>query len=258
MAPERDWDLDEVDEEVLGAARELVASRFSADAAAILAESALGERRSAKSDLDLVVIEDGADSRWEGLHGGRWPVEMFMSDQVGWKHCVDREVRDRRPLVMQITATGVPLRNNVTTSHAQRDARRLLGQGPAALTPAERALQRRLLTDLVDDLEDAGQGPERHFVIEATFRQSAELWLMSNRRWLGWGKWLARALSETAPDLSTELAVAVQAADRGDISPLVAVAKRVLDDAGGRVQSDWVDPVPGPRPGSRAPHNRSG
>jgi hypothetical protein len=93
-------------------------------------------------------------------------------------------------------------------------------------------------------LEDAGQGPERQFVIEATFRQSAELWLMANRRWLGTGKWLARAISEEAPELSAELAAAVQVAHQGDSSRLLAVARFVLDGAGGPVRSDWVDPVP--------------
>jgi len=244
VPPQPDGDVDRVDEEVLAAAREVVASRSPAFRSAILAESALGQRRSPRSDLDLVVIEDGAVSRWEGTHGGRWPVEMFIGDLEGWERCVATEVRDRRPLVLQITATGVPLTTNSTTTDVQRNARRLLTRGPSPLTPSELGLQRRLLTDLVDDLEDARQGSERHFVIEATFRQSAELWLMSNRQWLGWGKWLARALSETAPELSDELAVAVQASHQGDISRLVAVAQLVLQDAGGPVRSDWVDPLP--------------
>jgi hypothetical protein len=75
-------------------------------------------------------------------------------------------------------------------------------------------------------------------VIEATFRQSAEFWLMSNRQWLGSRKWLAKAVSEKAPELSTELAVAVQVAHQGDTSRLLAVARFVLDGAGGPVRSD--------------------
>ena len=79
-------------------------------------------------------------------------------------------------------------------------------------------------------------------MIEATFRQSAELWLLKNRQWLGSGKWLARAFNKKAPDLSTELAVAVSAAHQGDTSRLVSVAQLVLNDSGGPVRSDWVDP----------------
>ena len=245
MVAQPDRDGDKVDKEVLAAARDLVASRFPSATSAILAESALGESRSSKSDLDLVVIQEAVESRWEGIHEGRWPVEVFISDLEGWERYVANEVRERRPVVLHITATGVPLTtNSMTTEDVQLNAQQLLARGPNPLTTSELALHRRLLTDVVDDLEDAGQGPERQFVIEATFRQSAELWLMANRQWLGSGKWLARAISEKAPELSTELAAAVQVAHQGDSSRLLAVALFVLDGAGGPVRSDWVDPVP--------------
>ena len=112
MPSQPDGDLDKVYGEVLAAARELVLSRFPAATSVILAERALGERRSSKSDLDLVVIEEGADSRWEGLHGGRWPVEGFISHPQGWERYVTNEVNERRPVVLHITATGVPLTTN--------------------------------------------------------------------------------------------------------------------------------------------------
>jgi hypothetical protein len=133
---------------------------------------------------------------------------------------------------------------NNTTTDLQQNAQRIFAQGPNPLTPSELALHRRLLTDLLDDLEDAVHGPERDFVVEATFRQSAEMWLMINRQWLGSGKWLARTLSQNAPELSAELAEAVQAAHQGDISRSNAVAQLVLGEAGGPARSDWVDPVP--------------
>jgi hypothetical protein len=240
--PERN--VDKVDEEVLAAARDLVASRLPTATSVILAKSALGERRSSKSDLDFVVIEVFAESRWEGLHGGRWPVEMFISDLEGWERYVAHEVRERRPVVLHITAPGVPLTINSMTTDMQLHAQQLLTEGPSPLTTSELALHCRLLTDLVDDLEDAGPGPERRFVIEATFRQSAELWLMSNDQWLGSGKWLARTVSEKAPKLSTELALAVDVAHQGDTARLLAVARFILDRAGGPVRSNWIEPVP--------------
>jgi hypothetical protein len=249
MVSQPDQDVDKVDREVLVAAGDLVASRFPGATSAILAETAVGERRSPKSDLDLVVIEEAAEPRWEGLHGGRWPVEVFISDPGGWERYAAHEVRERRPVVLHITATGIPLTNNGMTRDIQVAAQQLLAQGPNPLTTSELALHRRLLTDLIDDLEDAGQGPESQFVIEATFRQSAELWLMMNCQWLGSGKWLARAFSEKAPELTTELAGAVQVAHQGDISRLLAVAGFVLDGSGGPVRSDWVDPVPPRRAG---------
>ena len=246
MSSRPNGDVARVDQEVLIVARELASSRYPAATSAILAESALGERRTLTSDLDLVVIEEGAESRWEGFHGGRWPVELFVSDPEGWQRCVAKEVDDHRPLVLRITATGVPLTPNDTTRDLQLSAQRLLTRGPRPLTPSERSLQRRLLADLLDDFEGVPRGPEREFLIEAIFRQAAELWLMNNRQWLGWGKWLARAFNERCPELSSELALAVQAAHQGDPSRLLAVARLVLDDAGGPVRSDWVDPVSPP------------
>ena len=130
MPPRPDEDVDKVDKEVLAAAQELVASR-SRRHQRHPRPSALGERRSPTSDLDLVVIdEDSAESRWEGVHGGRWPVEMFISDLKGWERCVAKEVHERRPLVMQITATGVPLTTD--TTRRQRCSALLDGSSPKA------------------------------------------------------------------------------------------------------------------------------
>jgi hypothetical protein len=229
-------------DEPLSIARSLLSSRYPSACAGFLSASA--KLMTPRSDLDLVVIERGARARWEGMHDGPWPAEAFVCDREGWDRYTADEIRNRRPVVLRITAAGIPLLGGVEAAELQVAARELLDAGPAPLEEREQSLLRRLLTDLVDDLEDAPPGAERAFLVAAVLQQAANLWLLCNRRWLGEGKWLGRLLLEAAPGLADEMAEAARLAHAGDSSRMVAVATAVLDLAGGPVREDWEDTQP--------------
>jgi hypothetical protein len=109
-------------------AEALVRERFPAAVIAIVGEAVLGSQRTAASDLDLVVVEDGVDARWEGLRTRDWPAEIFVADRDGWNRYIQQEIRDRHPVVLRLTATGVEVANTHSyQSQSEESAPRSFG-----------------------------------------------------------------------------------------------------------------------------------
>jgi hypothetical protein len=223
-------------------AEALLQERYPDALIAFLGNAVLGSERTETADLDLVVVTEGVGAHWEGLHSHDWPVEIFIADLDGWNRYVEQEIRARRPVALRITASGVPLTQNDSTVELQRRANEMLIAGPAPASPAELAIAQRLLTDLVDDLRGGMHGLEQVLVIEAVTRQTAELVLFAQRRWLGAGKWLARLLEEVDPRPAGDLDSAARAAPTGDVDALIAAANRAIDASGGPVPDRWCDP----------------
>jgi hypothetical protein len=229
--------------EPLATARAVLRARYQHSTAAVLGRSVLGPTRTPTSDLDLVVLLPGAAPRWEAFEAAGWLAEAFVSGPAGWERYVAGEIGQRRPGVLHVTATGVPLTTGPATEQLQQHARQLLAGGPPAPAPQEVRLARRLLTDLVDDLRGGLTGLERVLVVAAITRQTAELALLVEHAWWGSGKWLARQLAAIDARLADDLAAAAEAAQQGKVPALISVAERVLERAGGPLRAGWTDPL---------------
>ena len=87
-----------LDMDPIGDARALVSERFPAARAAFLGGGVLSARRTATSDLDIVVLLDGPPAPYrESLRWRGWPAEIFVQDvnQIGaW---FAKDVARRRP-----------------------------------------------------------------------------------------------------------------------------------------------------------------
>src|SRR5690242_13120115 len=93
----------------LSTARDLVAARFPEATWAVLTGSVLGPRRTAGSDLDIVVLrEDGPGFR-ESLRFRGWPVELFVHTPDRLAGFLARELDARKPSTHRMIAFGVPL-----------------------------------------------------------------------------------------------------------------------------------------------------
>ncbi|MBE1577247.1 hypothetical protein ACFORH_08715 [Amycolatopsis roodepoortensis] len=96
--------------------------------------------------------------------------------------------------------------------------------------------RRYLLTDLLDDLDGAGDPDELVFIADRLLIAVAELVLLTGGRWRSHGKWLLRRLREADPEICRELLLGYrQVVCAGDPAPLWRVAAGVLDGVGGRL-----------------------
>ncbi|MFF8441675.1 nucleotidyltransferase domain-containing protein [Streptomyces californicus] len=218
-------------------ARALVLERHPDARAAFLGGSVLTDRRTARSDLDVVVLLGGPPAPYrESLRYGDWPVELFVHTEDTWHDFVAPEIAQRNSAMLWMCADGaLVLDADGTGARLAETAKRLATAGPPPVTETALEDARYALTDLLDDVavcEDAG---ERLFVVTDIARRTAELALLTHGTWLGGGKWLARRLEPVAPALAARLDEAARAALTGAPESLVAVATEVLDAAGGPV-----------------------
>jgi hypothetical protein len=201
-------------------ARALVAERFPDARAAFLGGGVLSARRTATSDLDIVVILTGPPAPFrESVRWGGWPVELFVHDRVSLERFFARDAERRKPSLARMVADGATLTDRDGSAAACRDrAQSVLAAGPSAPTAAELELRRYGLTDLLDDLAGSTDEGETAVIGWTIWTQTAELALLVAHSWMGGGKWLLRELRAADPALAADLLAAV-----GDPVRLTAV-----------------------------------
>jgi hypothetical protein len=214
-------------------ARALVTAQFPAARAAFLGGSVLSARRTATSDLDIVVIvaESEAAPYRQSLSWRGWPAEVFVQHQSAIGAWFAKDVARRRPTLARMCTTGVTLTDaDGTGAQVRNEALAVLAAGPPPPTADELAWRRYGLTDLLDDLAGSADPAETAvigwYVVEAV----AELALLLAGSWLGSGKWLLRELRAADPALGDQLVAA-----RDQPATLTRLADAVLDQAGGRL-----------------------
>jgi len=220
-------------------ARALINDRFPTARAAFLGGGVLSARRTATSDLDIVVVLAGpGPSHRESLIWRGWPVELFVHRVGTIGAWFAKDVAGRRPTLARMCTGGEIL------ADADGTAAMVLAQAMAVLTagppPPEQAELDRLrygLSDLLDDLAGSTDPGETVVICWNVIVASAELALLLAGCWLGSGKWLLRELRAADPALADELIAA-----RDDPGRLAGIADSVLARAGGRLWAGyWQD-----------------
>lgn len=210
-------------------ATELIADLFPQARWAILSGSVLTPRRTAGSDLDIVVLlpsNDPAAPHRDSQTFRDWPVELFVHDEASLNYYLAKDLPARRPSLHRMVATGVAIIGDAT--EFQTRCAEVLAAGPAPLSDAEREHLRYQLTDLLDDLTHATEPGERAAIAGVLWTTSAVQALAFDNHWRGTGKWLLRELQ----DLDAKLADRWVAA-YGDPEATAAFGRQVLDQAGG-------------------------
>src|SRR6266542_993807 len=192
-------------------ARALVAERFPGARWALLSRAVLGPRRTATSDLDIVVMLEGPPAPYrESLRWRGWPVEVFVHDEASLRWYFDADLAARRPSLARMCAESVVLADrDGTAGDVRAEAAERVAAGPGPLPPAELAARRYGLADLLDDLTGATDPGERAVIGWATACAAAELFLGLGGHWQGKSKWLLRELRAADPDFADRLLAAL-------------------------------------------------
>jgi hypothetical protein len=213
-------------------ARDLVAQLFPQASWALLTGSVITARRTAGSDLDIIVVlpDDDPDApHRQSLYWRDWPVELFVHDALSLAHYLEMDLADRRPILHHMVATGILLIGDECRAAGVRaECARVLAIGPQPLTPDELERARYGLTDLLDDLTHAEDPGELAVIAVTAWTATAQQALTFAQRWAASGKWLLRELRDLDPDLAERWLAA-----RGDTQATAALVREVLDRAGG-------------------------
>jgi hypothetical protein len=228
--------------EAIEAAADLVRQRFPEALAAFLGGSVLTRARTPMSDLDIVVIRpDGAAVYRETVRHDGWLAELFVNTPTVYHEILDREIAARRSPLLHMVGAGVILVDaGGSAARLHAEAARALAEGPPAASAEEIEDARYTLSDLDDDLAGATGVDEIAAIATRVYAETGRLALMLARSWLGGGKWLARRLRTTDPDLHAALTEALRSAVAdADVTGLRRVAQDVLDRAGGRLMEGY-------------------
>ncbi|MEV6763866.1 nucleotidyltransferase domain-containing protein [Streptomyces sp. NPDC051105] len=218
-------------------ARAVVEEHHPDARAAFLGGSVVTGRRTATSDLDIVVLLHGAPAPYRAsFRHGDWPVELFVHTEETWHAYVEREIRKRRSPLLWMCADGLLLFDtDGVGARLDDEAQRRPAAGPPP-APAEEIDDRRYaITDLLDDLSGSADQSERLFIATELTRRTGELALAIEGSWGGGGKWLARRLESAAPRLGMDLHHALREVLEGRDDSLVGVVDEVLGHVGGRL-----------------------
>jgi hypothetical protein len=213
-------------------ARALVAERFPDARAAFLGGGVLSARRTATSDLDIVVLLAGPPAPYrESVRFRGWPVELFVHDEQSMAYYLADDVAGRAPCMPRMCAQGVVLVDvDGLAGQITAQATALLQAGPPPLPGSELDGCRYGLSDLLDDLAGCTDPGELQVISWHVFTNTARLALLRAGHWLGSGKWLLRELRDLDPGLADRLLGAI-----GDPARLTEVADEVLAGTGGRL-----------------------
>jgi predicted nucleotidyltransferase len=229
------------------AARAFVAERFPDAHAAIVGGSPIRGDATATSDLDIVILTDRPEAPFRASYREQgWPIEVFVHTDASLQDFFTRDAERLRPSLLNMAAEGVILvGDNGAAKRIQDAARARIERGPNALTAAQLEDWRYSLTDLLDDFVGADRFDEGMFIANDLAVEAAGVLLLMNRRWLGNGKWILRALRRFDPSAAHRLADALEAYyRREDKGPLVRFAEAVLDQAGGRLFEGYYREAP--------------
>jgi hypothetical protein len=220
-------------------ARALVSDRFPAALAAFLGPGVLSSRRTATSDLDIVVVLAGPPAPYrESLQWHGWPTETFVHDRDSLDFFFAKDTARRRPSLARMCTDGVVLADAGVAAEVRERAHAVLAAGPPAASGAELEERRYGLTDLVADLAGSADSGETAVIGWNVWVATAELALIQAGAWLGSGKWLLRELRAADPAIADRLVAAI-----GDSHRLIGLADEVLDRAGGRFWAGYRVPA---------------
>ncbi len=219
-------------------ARSFLEAEFPESYVAFLAGSVVRGEATATSDLDIVIITDREEAPyrrsyvWEG-----WPVEALVHNEQSYLDFFASDLLEYEPALQVMCLEGIVLRDrDGIAARIKEEARRQVEAGPAPLTPEATDRLRYIVTDLLDDLEGSVLPDESLFIANNLAVAATRLILLHNRRWIGSGKWLLRALRDFDPVLALRLGAALRLFYQSEQKEaLVTFADNVLAPVGGRL-----------------------
>jgi predicted nucleotidyltransferase len=208
----------------------------------VLAGSASTGRRTPTSDIDILLIAPthpfgaGVGSEARVVHREGERIDVFAYTVESFRDWAERDFASLRPVLPYMLTEGSPLRTGTEFDELCRWSAERLARGPR-LSDHQLELRRYAVTDLIDDLTDAGDPLIDAALRTDLFRSLAELALLRSNAWLGSGKWLARRLRVTDGPSADSLAAFAR---EPDTARAVTIASELLSELGGRVDGDFV------------------
>lgn len=221
--------------------KSFIEQEFPTAEIAVIGGSTARGTRTASSDVDLLIIGDGVftDGRSSLAatysYGGE-VFEVFAYSHDAYSEWARRGIERHRPVIVHMLVEGREVRGGAALDVMRDRWRATLAEGPS-VSGHDLAVRRYAITDLVDDLRDASDELEQSAVAWTLFEKLGELMLLTDRRWIGTGKYLPRRLRELSRARTEKLTSPLL---RGDFRTFADRVDEELMMAGGRVRVGFI------------------
>lgn len=226
-------------ENVLDVALTLKKLRYPDAAVAFAAGSVFRGEGSPWSDIDLIVLYDDPfdDVGRETIEAEGWPVEVFLHNVQSLNYFFDEDRKRGMPVLMNMVCEGIEIPGPCALSRQQKaNAKRLIDQGPPALSDEDMQVSRYFISDALDDLRGVVKPDEQYAILGRLYVDLANFHLRANGHWSGVGKGLPRALQRYAPEIAASYLTAFDLAFQNEgIEKLFVLADDILNPHGGRL-----------------------
>ena len=221
----------------------LIKERYSEAETTFWAGSAARNQATKSSDIDLIVIYKNLPNAYrEAFIYDGWPIDVFVHDPSTLEYIF--EEIDKETL---IAATPRMIAEGIELPHATKLGRNLklhaqsiINSSPT-ITIDNLNTRRFHITDSLEDLQDSKNQHEQIAIIFDLYKKLAEFYLLSNGKWLGSGKQLAKLLAEHNPLIAKQFVLAFSKFDKMAITNL---ALEILKTHGGLLWNGFKSEAP--------------
>lgn len=204
---------------------------------AVLAGSVVRGEATDTSDLDIVVFDKNILSAYrESFIDFGWAIEAFVHNLTSYQHYFDMDYQDAKPSLQRMILEGMKVRDEGVIDSIKKEAKKILDNGPESWTEETISTKRYFITDALDDFIGCNNRAEELFIANTLAELIHEFVLRMNGCWIGYSKWMIRALKHYDEKFTEQFVEAFDAFYKtGDKSKVILLSDMVLEPYGGRL-----------------------
>lgn len=222
-------------------AKKIITQRYAGFDAAFLCGSRARNTHKPQSDIDLVLVWQDRDPKRESFLFDDIHVEAFLHDLHSLNLFFEKDRQRGRPSLAHMISDSIDLKPGIFSYDIREIAQENLTAGPPAWTPTDIIHSRYLITDLINDLEDA-EDHVHQFSIAAPLYQALFTHHQRTRgHWDAKGKHLAQALHDDKTGWGTRFITAFENLyQEGSTREVTLLTDWELERTGGRLYT-WSE-----------------
>jgi hypothetical protein len=185
------------------------------------------------SDLDLIIIYKKLERAYrEAFIYENVPIDAFIHDEATLRYFFKNI--DQSSLILGLPAMiaeGIELPNTTEFGNQFKEEARVILASDPPITDEQLNMRRFFITDLLDDLKVSKDKHEKMAIAFRLYKDLAEFYLLSNKKYLASGKHLPRFLQKLNPEIAKEFGNVFD--NYQDIDNLISFARKILKPYGG-------------------------
>lgn len=204
---------------------------------AIVAGSVIRGGGTETSDLDIIIFDSRFENGFrESVISEGWPIEFFCHNEASFDFYMNKDRSEGTPSLQNMVIEGIVIKDHPYLQIVKRKASMQLQEGPQAWNDFQVRMKRYFITDALDDFIGSENERETICIANLLYERLHEFYLGVNRRWIGHGKWMYRAMMRYDSEMAERLYSSFDDFYKeGKKENIVKICDIILEPHGGRL-----------------------